>query len=619
MLPVGNKNDYDMKRFLRDVPINVFRQILEQIPPTIVEIILEVPELRQTIIDIYYLNEIHFILAPTKRPHSINLPEDVKRLVCIESYYEIEEFLLKNPDINPAKWVVATGADFESLRSLLNKFRQRVVLADSLEIIIERYEPSNDDLELILSFSNLRTLHFSRAKLNKCLKSLDNISKSNLNLLVLLGHRIDCWNCIGLPQTLRQLDISWNEHTNVNTISLPPTISHIYWNQAGITNTILQKQVFLETLKVLMLTYNNISNFNISLLPRSLETIDLSYNLINEFDEGSEWPPNLKSILLSNNLIDDLALMLLSRAQWPETLEVLKLDSNPFTDISGLENLPNKLQYLDVSYNRIKSFETAHNGLFKFPSDLKELNLYNSQDLTFSDSARDPFKRLQFPQLTSLNLSECNLIDLSFFELPNSLQKLSLAGNKISNLATYNLKINGHDIYNWSQLTNLKELELYFNRILTVDGWCPPPGLKRLDLRLNGITSLTSQLFNKSIQSLDLGGNKISYIEVLELPTSLRALCLNDNDLSGSFKIFKPSQNLERLDLSGNRILELTIPYRGDMRACEVDLLGNIILKDHSTSDIKDKVAQFYFKLEEGLGCKVKKHKFNVNSLHILE
>lgn len=617
-------------RYFTNLPNNVLLNIFDYLPSDyIAEVFLRIKDnnFRNSLIELFYRKEIHFILSPTRRPHICTFKPTESDIVDIETFYEIDDFLSCNNDINPEKILLITGGDFASLKVLLKKYEKRFSEnIKYLEILIEKHEPTNEDLRLLLSFPNLRKLQFSGVELTNCMNELTNINKcKKLEEIVFLGHGINDWLTIRLPENLKHLDVSWNNSSQINSIHLPDNITDIYWNQAGINNIKLSTQRFPSRLKVLMLTYNNISSINISQLPRTLETIDLSNNMIKEFNFNGidSWPKNLKSILLSHNLINNQTLLNLSYITWPEFLVNLKLDNNPFTGLTNLTNLPDNLHFLDVSSNQISSLENANGTLFGFPKFLKVLDLSNS-DKMIHPPFSDDNKRITFPtSLVDLNLSECNIKFLNQFEFPKSLQKLSLSGNKIESLSLYDHNLNANKVSSWCTLTNLEELELYYNYISDLSLWTVPANLKRLDLRLNKLSKFTNRLFSEKMENLDIGENNISYIQLdLSLPSSLRILKLNNNSFSGSFSFFNLNANLVELNLSDNSITDLLFPKDDKISGTRkinltyLDLSGNRILKERSSENLKNRVDNFYERLESGLGVQVKRKKFNVNSLH---
>ena len=607
---------------------------------TVSEILLKVPELKDSIIGHYYSQEIHLIVSPTKRPHFCTLNEQQKELIDIVTYGEIEDFLLENTEIVPRVYKVITRGDFKSMEILLTKFRDRLAQAPRLEIHIENYELAPADVELIFSFSNLGKFQTSETKLKKCFKQLSELllHLKSMRELVFLGHEIKTWENVQFPPNLSHLDMSWYPDTDVTTVTLPPSLRNLYWNRAGINDRLRWDSACVPFLKTLMLTYNNLTTINVSWLPPTLETIDLSYNNILYFehdDNNPRWPAGLKSILLNANLIDDVSMSQLSPIEWPPFLEHLRLDQNKLTSFRNFSLLPQYLKYLDLSDNPLRSFLVGANDsgyeFMKFPNSLDTLNLQGCKTLSYAYLEQlepmFPDKRIHFPaNLESLNLSECNIRKLHYFVFPSSLKTLSLAGNRIQDLNTYNLKVESQRIVDWNHMTHLTDLELYYNEIEDLKGWYPPESLRRIDLRCNRIKLLEGNdtpLFSKKasfdfyhLENLNLEQNEISGIDSsFELPRSLIGLNLSRNKLM-SF-VFLDSiashENLRRLDLSHNHLERISIANPDQSYSSN---LKEFNLSRNACANFQMSVDEFYSVFEK-LGLQVVKRKHNIKSEHV--
>lgn len=611
-------------------------------PETVAETLLKVPKLRSIIIEQYYSQELHLILSPTKRPHFCSPDPQRKQLIDIMTFGEIEDFLVENPDLVPRLYKVITSGDFRSMEILLRQFHERLSQAPRLEIHIENYELSPKDAELIFSFPNLFKVQTSRIKLRRCISTLSRLlpQLQNLKELIFLGHEIHNWSNVRFPPNLSHLDMSWYPETDVTTISLPESLNNLYWNQAGIDNTVFDKLKYPPLIKTLMLTYSSLASVNVLQLPPTLETIDLSYNNIHSFqfeDHECRWPASLKSILLNANLIDDSSLKQLTAIEWPPFLENLRLDENKLTSLEHLSTLPRSLKYLDLSDTQLKGFGVSHNDddypFFKFPESLDTLNFQGCNSLTYGEASiydQIPMEqRIQFPpNLESLNLTECNVTRLAYFAFPLSLKTLSLTGNRLQDLTTYDLTFGTTEIVSWKHLTHLRELELYYNNIKGLQNWCPPKSLRRVDLRRNKIRVLTGNatpLFSKeyqdatnNIQTLNFEDNEIEEIDSnLVLPRNLITLNLSRNNLTQF--MFSDSianhKNLVRLDLGSNTIEKISVELPGKNYTSHLkqfNLSRNACARFQMTTD------EFYGVFEQ-MGIKVTKKKHNIKSEHVFK
>ncbi|ODV70239.1 L domain-like protein [Hyphopichia burtonii NRRL Y-1933] len=613
-----------LTRYFPNLPDDIIVEICDQLPKEyLFEFLLYLKEtnIRSLIIEKYFNNELHFILSPTRRSHSC-----YDSLVDIHGFALIEEFLDNNPDINPRLIKIITGGDFRSLENLVLQYNQRFNgQVDKIHLQIENYELDSDDfIFLINNLSNITRIQLSGIKLTKILKNLKQNQLANLKNckeLVLLGHGINDWSNIQLPPLLNHLDLSWRSTCDVTTITLSNSIEHIYWNQAGINSDVLTKINFPNNLKTLMLTYNNLLTIDLKDLPPSLETLDLSYNVLTNFiiDDNSQWPVNLNTLILSSNHLTNGSLTNLSKIDWPSNMKNFKIDENPFDSLVDLK-LPMNLDYLNILNNNLKNLLVMdYNNpsdsypFFQFPVWLDSLDLSNS-DFNYTNF-NDPTKRIRFPDtLTSLNLSECNIYHLNHFIFPISLKKLSLTGNKISDLNDYN------DTHvNWGKMINLAELELYFNEIDALANWICPPNLKILDLRLNKLSQLTPSypMFNPNdaftnLKTLKIDENQINFIDPnCKLPKNLLHLSLETNLIENfPFSNGFIDSNLHYLNLKNNLINNIDFHDGSHSSLIQIDLTANNLLKSLQTKNL---FHEWYDQLEACLGKKISQRKRNIN------
>lgn len=623
------------KHFLR-LPWPIIIDVLQFLPSELIyDPLIKVPQLRNLIIDQYYAKEVHFILSPTLRPHFCTTNTQKRELIDITSYGEIEDFLVENKDVVPQLVKVITSQDFHSMDLLLKTYADFFKSVPNLEFYIEKYELADSDMRSLLGFPNLLKLQTGRIRLRKAtLAMAENFPKlANLKEIVFLGHEKPNWSQIEFPPQLKNLDMSWYSETDVTSVNLPESVVNLYWNQAGLRNQTLDRVGFPARLETLMLTNNNLEFINVSQLPQSLTTLDISNNNLSKFEwhgENPRWPPNLKSILLTNNLLDDKALKSLRKIQWPAYLENLRLDMNKFTSLQSLVGLPENLKYLDLSDSSLSSFRVSSDQqypYFRFPESLETLNVQCCRSLKYSQDSSDlvlPEHRIRFPaKLETLNMAECNIEILSFFHFPSSLQTLSLSGNKIEHLDSYDYSMDGEDILSWTQLKNLRDLDLFYNKIESLENWKPPPAIRAIDLRRNLITSLTAAntpMFSEehsqtlvNLHMLNLEQNNINDIDpTLTLPPNLTHLNLSSNNLS-EFE-FWPGiirhANLITLDLSRNQIVKIKVENKnGDISNLrELGLARNTGTFEMSTDE-------FYSALEQ-MGLQVLRRKHNLKSLH---
>lgn len=110
--------------------------------------------------------------------------------------------------------------------------------------------------------------------------------------------------------------------------------------------TLLPKEISnMLSLKSLNLSNNKIRELNSSILPESLEILEVNDNKLRKV--SIKGLPNLKTIILDHNLITDIELEDLPK------LETLSLIGNQIENIPNLNNLTN-LKYLNIDVNKFK-------------------------------------------------------------------------------------------------------------------------------------------------------------------------------------------------------------------------------------------------------------------------
>lgn len=168
---------------------------------------------------------------------------------------------------------------------------------------------------------------------------------------------------------------------------------------------------------------NSIVAFDPSILPSNLNRLDLSRNLIVNFNPTTSLP---------------------------STLLTLKLTLNDIVTFNPTLSLPSNLENLDLQGNEIITFNPA----IGLPSTLKQLNLASNNIVTFNPTLSLPISLIEL-LLNTNNIAVFN----PTISLPNSLQKLILNSNEI---ASFNPTL--------ALPSSLQRLELPNNNI-TVSSW----------------------------------------------------------------------------------------------------------------------------------------------------
>lgn len=149
-------------------------------------------------------------------------------------------------------------------------------------------------------------------------------------------------------------------------------------------------------------------------------------------------PSSLKKLTLEDNKIEELAIAL------PESLEWLDLSLNK---LKNLKNIPSGLTHLDLSNNKFGSTDE----IITFPVNLKLLNL-NSNPI--HDDWISKLNLSNLMELKDLFLVEIKLSTLNIEYLPVSLVALDIHGGTISSI-----------VEDFKNFVNLQELNISGNRL----------------------------------------------------------------------------------------------------------------------------------------------------------
>ncbi|KAK6464205.1 hypothetical protein DFJ63DRAFT_311506 [Scheffersomyces coipomensis] len=232
-------------------------------------------------------------------------------------------------------------------------------------------------------------------------------------------------------------------------------------------------------------------------LPSALETIQISGAKF-KISQRFKWPSKLKNIYINKASMDDKTLRQLSN--WPQSLKLLSMTNNKFYKFSSIGNLPDSLQYLyisDLDTNRDFGFSTKPSIRF----DAENFNSISSYS---------------FPEsLAALEISGINFYDQSscVIRFPQYLRRLKITRSlkSLSNLifpkSLTLLELNDNKI---DDLTS-------YNDILLNKNWSSLVNLNELTLGRNILDSksLCNWLFPSNLNRLDLSSNKI---ETLNIP-----------------------------------------------------------------------------------------------------
>merc|ERR1739838_223676 len=337
------------------------------------------------------------------------------------------------------------------------------------------------------------------------------------------------------------------------------------------------------------LKLEGLTDFDLSVIPESLQKLDLSSNEITKIDfnklgVGSQleidWSYNdienldlttleqcsrVMSLNLEFNSIDEKSLK--GSFKNFTNLAILSLRENDFSKFD-FSTLPESLRVFDVSYNNFKKFD-----LSSLPVTLTEL-----------DVSYNKIEKLNFTQLE--HLVRLRTLDLTLNDIE---ENFSFEGvNKLSSLETLLMGGNGVKEVDFSYLPkSLRVLGTSYNLINKTDfsQLQHLVGLQTLDFSRNKLETLANFSFlPESLLHLDLSRNRIENVDFSQMQHLVRLQTLNlaQNKLETfSFDGIGKLSSLENLLLRGNRISAF------DADATDLASLKNLKTLDLSKNHLK--------------------------------
>lgn len=259
-----------------------------------------------------------------------------------------------------------------------------------------------------------------------------------------------------------------------------------------------------------------------------LTSLKLSDNKISELDFLSSLK-KLSSLDLSNNKISDI-----SPLKKLSSIRTLHLDGNEIKDFSPLYGLDN-LSMLTIGDMDIKQ------------SQLKKLKEELPDCIIYSDDAKEDVIEIKLGgktfdnNVTELDLSGCDVHDISLLSVCTKLKKLDISDNSIS------------DISALVDIPELAELDLSNNRISDISPLMSVSKLTYLNLAGNRIKSVAALQDLTSLTELNLSSNELGGIAAVGRLTNLKTLWMDDTGLKdASLEELYGLKNLKKLSIKDN-------------------------------------------------------------------
>lgn len=386
-------------------------------------------------------------------------------------------------------------------------------------------------------------------------------------------------------QYLEVIDLGHNQIEDLSCLSKLPKVHTLWLHNNNLTT--LKGIENLKEVKNLIVTFNQISKVEIVNTINGLEELNLSANKIEKI-QSLEKLSGLKTLFLMENKIDKISKI--GGLDALKNLEVLRLDSNLISTLKGIPELGN-LKDFSVSENN----SLTNIKLIELLKNLKKLNLSKCNIIDIS-------KIRNLKELEELYLYSNKIVDISPLNELENLEKLYLFDNEITNMINLskNVKLKNINlgdnkithILGLNGLRNLEELSLYKNKIQRIEGLGGLVKLKYLDLNTNEIQEIENLESLTSLNSLVLAVNRIKRIERLEHNNNLEKLILAKNEIE-KIEGLESLTILKELNLDGNRITRIEgIESLSNLKTLRlrnnnvVDTRDILLLKDIVTVEI---------------------------------
>lgn len=288
----------------------------------------------------------------------------------------------------------------------------------------------------------------------------------------------------------------------------------------------------------------------------------------------------LTSLKLSGNKLDDIS-FLSSLGK----LTTLDLSDNEISDISPLKKLTS-LKTLHLDGNEIKDFSPIYDldnlamltigDMDISKAQLKKLKEELPDCIIYSDDAKDDVIEIKLggktfkSDVTELDLSGCDVRDITLLSVCTKLKKLDLSDNSIS------------DISALVDLPELTELDISNNRISDISPLMSVSKLEYLNISGNRIKSVAAIQDLTKLKELNCSDNELSSIAAIGRLTNLNTLWLDnigleDSDLEELYDL----KSLKKLSIKENSELSETA-----VSALQKKLSGCTISHSELKSDI---------------------------------
>lgn len=409
---------------------------------------------------------------------------------------------------------------------------------------------TNEDVFETIFFSDINLYNAIKEELKNKIQSYDDntlsikISKITIegtSSLNLSGKNITNLSGIEKFTELTELNLSDNNISDIKNLKNLYNLENLNLENNNINDINNLKD--LLNLKKLNLENNNISNIDNLRSLCNLEILNLGDNNISNINTIDGFDKISELYLNNNNIIDVSNISLFpGHSEYDKTLD---LSGNTNLDILTLQNL-NNVEILLLENCQLNNSIVDIVGNMS----LNEISLANNNNIT-DVSGLDPIWYINLsgntnldvstiPVNSGLNLSDCNISDLSFLNKKNYMFSLNLSNNPLNDEALdylEDIKITILDI----SYTNIKNIgRLNVQQELDVSGNEDVYGLNQMptnlqilkmnECKLNNLDILNGCNFS-DLHTIELKGNNLKDIKALNNITSLYDINLENNSI----------------------------------------------------------------------------------------
>ncbi|KAG5897140.1 hypothetical protein JTB14_025093 [Gonioctena quinquepunctata] len=421
---------------------------------------------------------------------------------------------------------------------------EKFVLNNDVSII----EIMNSNYSRIESFYNPTSL-FSRIRVshltigNSSIETIATSAFKDLDLLRTLNlanNYIKDISFIENIPSLKLLDLSFNKMSVFDLNSLSNNFEHLIMRGNKIKEIVPSKE--FKSCSYLDLSYNRLKNFNEALLNYFFHSLDLSHNRIRNVSLMDEFP--------------------LSKKTTDRFKRIVNLEGNNVTFLESIENKPFTCSQLFLSNipihlpPRLKIFE-------KFSVRNAQIGLLNRTKLDIGRLKYDPNLTIDFFNSSITDIADiffwnvqCSLLNLSHNNL-SILDKIIFSGSAIEYLDLSFSEIGFISTDFFMNLKPFPTVNLKGNYLKNVKDICKYTKFSVIDLSYNMMDSIGPDAFDgcSELHTLHISNSRISKIEpgTFSKLASLRKLDLSYNRFTlVDRNTFSNLRNIEEIDISGN-------------------------------------------------------------------